>query len=56
VAAGQESRLRDWLGERVWPLGRSVNGEELVQRVTGRPLQAEPFLTYLAAKLERLAD
>ena len=56
VAAGQESRLREWLGERVWPLGRSVNGEELVQRVTGRPLQAEPFLNYLAAKLERLAD
>ncbi|MEI6112862.1 MAG: carboxypeptidase M32, partial [Cyanobium sp. ELA712] len=55
VAAGEEDRLRGWLAARVWPLGRSVNGEELVQRVTGRPLGAEPFLTYLAAKVDQLA-
>ena len=55
VAAGQEDRLRGWLAARVWPLGRSVNGEELVQRVTGRPLGAEPFLTYLAAKVDQRA-
>jgi carboxypeptidase Taq len=55
VAAGEEERLRGWLAARVWPLGRSVNGEELVQQVTGRPLGAEPFLTYLAAKVDQLA-
>ena len=55
VAAGEEDRLRGWLASHVWPLGRSVNGEELVQRVTGLPLGAEPFLTYLAAKVDRLA-
>jgi carboxypeptidase Taq len=54
VAAGEEGRLRRWLGETVWPLGRSVDGEELVQRVSGHPLSSEPFLRYLRAKLERL--
>ncbi len=38
----------------VWPLGRAVNGEELVRQVSGRPLSAEPFLQYLKFKLELL--
>ena len=54
VAAGEEANLRRWLGENVWPLGRSVNGEELVERVTGSTLSAEPFLAYLSDKIERL--
>lgn len=39
---------------------RVADGEEaflgrwLAQRLSGRPLGAEPFLTYLEAKLERL--
>jgi carboxypeptidase Taq len=55
IAAGEESRLRGWLAETVWPLGRSVNGEELVERVSGAPLSAEPFLAYLRCKLAGLA-
>jgi carboxypeptidase Taq len=54
IAAGQEERLRSWLAMGVWPLGRAVNGEELVRQVSGRPLSAEPFLLYLKFKLERL--
>jgi carboxypeptidase Taq len=54
IAAGEEQRLRGWLAERVWPLGRSVNSEELVQQVSGAPLNAQPFLRYLSAKLEAL--
>ena len=54
VAAGEESRLRGWLADTVWPLGRSVNGEELVERVTGAPLSAEPFLAYLRRKVNEL--
>ncbi len=52
IAAGQEASLRGWLGQHVWPLGRLVNGEELVQRVTGRPLEAQPFLHHLQAKVD----
>ena len=54
IGAGDERKLQDWLGTTVWPLGRSVNAEELVQVVTGRPLSAQPFLTYLRAKLKEL--
>ena len=54
IAAGEESRLQAWLGRHVWPLGRSVNGEQLVERVSGRPLSAGPFLTYLRHKVEAL--
>jgi carboxypeptidase Taq len=54
IAAGEEASLRQWLAERVWPLGRSVNGEELVEQVCGRPLSAEPFLAHLRRKVEQL--
>ncbi|KKZ12372.1 MAG: peptidase M32 [Candidatus Synechococcus spongiarum SP3] len=54
VAAGEESRLLDWLRRHVHPLGRRVNAEQLVQQVTGRPLCATPFLRYLESKLDQL--
>jgi len=54
VGAGDEAALRAWLGATVWPLGRSVNGEQLVERVTGRPLSPQPFLTYLRRKVDAL--
>ena len=54
VRAGEHGRLRGWLAERVYPLGRQVNGEALVQQVSGKPLTAEPFLAYLNAKVGRL--
>jgi carboxypeptidase Taq len=54
VASGDEARLRGWLAEQVWPLGRSLTGEGLVERVSGAPLSAEPFLRYLERKVERL--
>jgi carboxypeptidase Taq len=56
VAAGQEAALRDWLARNVWPLGRSVNAERLVQQVTGRPLGSDAFLTYLRAKVGQLGE
>jgi carboxypeptidase Taq len=36
----------------VWPLGRSVNGEQLVEQVSGAPLSAAPFLEHLEGRLE----
>ena len=51
IAAGETARLREWLGRHVWPLGRSVNGAELVERLSGRPLEARPFLDHLGRKL-----
>ncbi len=54
VSGGEEARLQAWLGSTVWPLGRLVNAEELVQQVTGRPLSAQPFLAYLRGKVHEL--
>lgn len=54
IAAGEEAALQAWLARTVWPLGRSVNGEELVQAVSGRPLSAEPFLAHLRHKVAQL--
>jgi carboxypeptidase Taq len=54
VASGEEARLRRWLDKQVWPLGRSVTGDQLVERVSGAPLSAEPFLRYLEEKVNRL--
>jgi carboxypeptidase Taq len=54
ITCGDENRLQTWLGQTVWPLGRSVNAEELVKKVSGHPLSAQPFLTYLRAKVAEL--
>ncbi|NBW63515.1 MAG: hypothetical protein EBR33_10350, partial [Synechococcaceae bacterium WB4_1_0192] len=54
IHSGGEAELQAWLGRTVWPLGRSVNAEALVQTVSGQPLSARPFLSYLRAKVEEL--
>ncbi|MCP9849359.1 carboxypeptidase M32 [Cyanobium sp. Morenito 9A2] len=54
LAAGDDQALLVWLREHVHPLGRSVDGAELVERVSGAPLSAVPFLSYLEDKLNRL--
>ena len=55
ITAGEERKLQTWLAETVWPLGRSVNAEQLVESVSGRPLSAQPFLAYLRAKVAELS-
>jgi carboxypeptidase Taq len=55
LAADGDAQLGAWLQQRVYPLGRSVNGAELVEQVSGRALSHEPFGHYLRQKLERLA-
>jgi carboxypeptidase Taq len=56
ITAGDEAALRAWLGRTVWPLGRSVNGEELVRQVSGSPLSAQPFLANLRSKVNALTN
>jgi carboxypeptidase Taq len=55
ISAGDELKIQAWLGETVWPLGRSVNAEELVENISGRPLSAQPFLAYLQTKVAELS-
>ncbi|HZU40660.1 MAG TPA: carboxypeptidase M32 [Solirubrobacteraceae bacterium] len=51
IAAGELSGLREWLREHVHRHGAKFRMPELVQRVTGGPVQVEPFVSYLKDKL-----
>jgi carboxypeptidase Taq len=48
---GDFAPLREWLYEHVHRHGRKYKPRELLRRVTGDDLRAEPFLRYLRAKL-----
>jgi carboxypeptidase Taq len=49
-ARGEFGPLLGWLRENVHRHGKRYRAGELVQRVTGRPLSAEPLLAYLRGK------
>jgi carboxypeptidase Taq len=51
LARGEFGPLMDWLAERVQRHGRRLLPGELVERVTGGPLDPEPYLAYVRAKL-----
>jgi carboxypeptidase Taq len=51
---GEFDSLREWLGERVHRWGRAFEPPELLDRVVGGPLDPEPYLAYLRAKVEAL--
>ncbi len=51
---GEFAPLRQWLGERVHRFGRALEPGELLERAAGGPLDPEPYLAYLRAKLAGL--
>ena len=51
---GEFGSLREWLREHVHRWGRAFEPAELLERVVGGPLDAEPYLAYLRAKIEAL--
>jgi carboxypeptidase Taq len=51
---GEFGSLREWLGEHVHRWGRAFEPAELLERVVGGPLDAEPYLAYLGAKVQAL--
>ncbi len=51
---GEFGSLREWLREHVHRWGRVFPPAELLERVVGGPLDAEPYLAYLRAKVEAL--
>ena len=54
IKEGNEMKLLKWLREEVHHLGRQVNAEQLVKKVTGKELSSNPFLNYLEKKLKLL--
>jgi carboxypeptidase Taq len=51
---GEFGSLREWLREHVHRWGRAFEPAELLERVVGGPLDAEPYLAYIRAKVEAL--
>ena len=51
---GEFAPLREWLGRRVHRFGRALEPGELLERAAGGPLDPEPYLAYLRAKLSGL--
>ena len=51
---GKFTTLHNWLIENIYRHGRKFTAPELVQRVTGRDLSIEPYITYLSSKYGQL--
>ena len=55
IASGDVTPMLSWLRQNVHGVGRALNAEDLVQQVTGRPLDSTAFLRHLTTKLKALA-
>ena len=55
-AAGKFDTLRNWLTENVYQYGSKYTTNELLERVTGRPLNIEPYIRYLKTKYGELYE
>lgn len=53
-ARGEFTSLKGWLNRNIHSHGKRYSPSELVQRVTGKPLSAEPLMRHLEGKLRPL--
>ncbi len=54
IERGEFSVLHTWLRQNIYDPGRKYTAAELVQRVTGSPLNIEPYIQYLRTKYAEL--
>lgn len=54
IRTGQFAPLLAWLREKVHRHGRKFPSQELVRRVTGSPIDPQPYLRYLESKFGEL--
>lgn len=52
IRAGKFSTLHNWLKENIYQHGRKYTAAELVEQVTGGPLNIEPYMRYLKEKYQ----
>ena len=50
LARGEYAPLRGWLTDNIYQFGRTYTPHELLERVTGRGLDPQPYLDYLSGK------
>lgn len=56
IGRGEFGTLHGWLRENVYAPGSKFTPDELIKRVTGRPLTITPYITYLKEKFGELYD
>ena len=54
LASGNLSALRTWLAENVYAHGAELPAETLIERITGRGLDVEPFFARLERRVAEL--
>lgn len=54
IAGGRFDTLHQWLKKKIYQYGRELQGTEIVKRVTGKPMTAEPYIRYLKKKYGEL--
>ncbi|RYG36960.1 carboxypeptidase M32 [bacterium] len=54
IENGEFAKILGWLGEQIYSKGRSMPPKDLVQHVTGRPMDPKPYLDGLGAKYRAL--
>ena len=54
IERGEFADLHMWLRENIYSLGRKLTPAETVERVVGGPIDPQPYLAYLRAKLAQL--
>lgn len=54
LAGGNYAPLREWLTQHIYRYGRTFSPDELLEKATGRALDAEPYLGYLETKFREL--
>jgi len=54
IAEGNLIPLREWLGKQIHGKGKTVSAEELIEKISGKPLSSDYFLDYLKNKFTPL--
>lgn len=54
VSQGNLIFIGDWLKSNIHQWGRQYTPQELVEKVTGKPLSAKPYLNYLNEKYQKI--
>jgi carboxypeptidase Taq len=51
MESGEFGPLREWLGDKLYRWGRRNPPDEMLRRIVGGPLDAEPYVAYLKGKV-----
>jgi carboxypeptidase Taq len=54
VMSGDLSFIIEWLKNNIHKFGKAYTSQELIQKITGKPLSFEPYIHYLKAKYQKL--